>query len=188
MTNEVSPIETIKPFFLKKTKLYFITIKGAKKTHWKIDYARKKLRRISDSFVLVREPNVQKEGYHFHALISLTVPEIPKNWYQKGVHFNVQKVRNNGTCIPSQEELFWREETQREDLKADGLAEAEIDSVIHHHKEIMKMKAKIRKIKYDAKMSDDLSRILRYMFKTVSPSYMDMCFYIDGNSKMSIMC
>lgn len=78
--------------------LYFLTLKGPKDIHNKIDFTIKKCKKISKTFVIVREPNKTTPGYHFHALIKAT-EEPPKRWYSKGVHMNMKRVGKSSINI-----------------------------------------------------------------------------------------
>lgn len=84
------------PLFEGSTNLFFLTLKGPKKVHNKIDFTVKKCKKISKNFLVVREKNKNTEGYHFHALIKAD-DGPPKTWYTKGVHMHLKKVGKSDT-------------------------------------------------------------------------------------------
>lgn len=72
---------------------YFLTFKGNpdKKVQQKLDFVSKLCKKITNTYIIVRERNKKTEGYHFHALLKLT--SRPKDtWFIKGTHMNLQKV------------------------------------------------------------------------------------------------
>lgn len=75
--------------FLNNT--YFLTVKGPDAKHNKIGYVNDLCRKISKTYIIVRETNKTTPGNHFHALLRLDKPP-PKSWFKKGVHMNLQKV------------------------------------------------------------------------------------------------
>jgi len=76
----------------------FLTLRGHKPREQKLDFAIKMIKKVSATFVLVRERNHRKEGYHFHALLKMK--SLPKKaWFKKGLHVNLQVV--GGRKLPS---------------------------------------------------------------------------------------
>lgn len=76
----------------------FLTFRGLKPVHQRIEFLRKHCSKISDTFIVVREANKKTEGYHFHAIIKVVKPP-PKSWFKKGCHFNLQPVGRPGITV-----------------------------------------------------------------------------------------
>lgn len=87
--------------FHAKKDLRFLTLKGEK--FQKIGKVSDLVRKVSDTYYIVREANKKSAGFHFHALLSLT-KKPSKSWFKKGVHMNLLKVGkpqdNTGMTIP----------------------------------------------------------------------------------------
>jgi len=80
----------LKPDYLSGDVRFF-TFKGTEKKHQRIGFVNDKCRKISNTYVIVREANKKTEGCHFHALLKVHTP--PKqSWFIKGVHMNLKKV------------------------------------------------------------------------------------------------
>lgn len=85
----------VKSHFMKGD-IRFLTLRGHKAKEQKIGYVNDLLRKISRTYLIVRERNRQKDGYHFHAIVK--VVKVPKKtWYRKGVHMNLKRV---GYLVP----------------------------------------------------------------------------------------
>ncbi len=78
------------PLFVKKT-VRFLTLKGIKDSYQDMDKVCKHVKKISNTFLIVRERNKRTEGFHFHAIL-LLAKEPHKGWYKKGLHLNLQKL------------------------------------------------------------------------------------------------
>ena len=99
MTTEGSPINTqgetatsIKSEF-DNGKIYLLTFKSktTKLRHQQIGFLSDRLKKISKTYLVVRETNKQDDKYHFHAVYKST-KHPPKSWFIKGVHMDVRKV------------------------------------------------------------------------------------------------
>lgn len=88
------------PFFMSG-RVFLLTVKSDLKSYQKLDKIRKMLDKISKTYVIVREKNKIKNGFHFHALFkSKTSPK--RNWFRKGIHINICELGKgrNMTQIP----------------------------------------------------------------------------------------
>lgn len=56
-----------------------------------IDKVAKHVKKISDTFFLVREKNKKDVGYHYHAIL-VVKKEPPRSWFRKGVHIHLTKL------------------------------------------------------------------------------------------------
>lgn len=56
-----------------------------------INWADSRLRLVSDRYLIIRESNNQRAGYHYHA-IARFVREPKKIWYRKGIHTDIRKI------------------------------------------------------------------------------------------------
>lgn len=70
---------------------YFLTLKGPDAKHQKIGYVNDLLRKVSSTYLVVREKNKISDGYHFHAIAKME-KKPPATWYKKGVHMKLQKI------------------------------------------------------------------------------------------------
>lgn len=80
--------------FGTKKDLRFLTIKG--EGYQKIGKVNDLVRKVSDTYYIVREKNKKSEGYHYHCLIDMKI-EPNKAWFKKGVHMNLLKVGRANT-------------------------------------------------------------------------------------------
>lgn len=79
-------------------KLYFLTFRGVTKKQQKIGYVSDMCKKISNNYFIVRECNKKTEGYHFHALLSLT-KNPAQGWFKKGCHIHLQPLNSCKTAL-----------------------------------------------------------------------------------------
>lgn len=87
----VMDVKEIRASFSCIKKSYFLTFKGSRPQHQRIDFVRRMCAKLSKSYFIVRESNKQNDGYHFHALVRLD-KYPPKNWFKKGCHIKLQRL------------------------------------------------------------------------------------------------
>lgn len=94
--NETLPKDLVKilypviPIFCRQ-KAYFLTLKGSQPKYQKMDTIRKMLAKVSNNYIVVREPNKATTGYHFHAIFRSS-GKPKKNWFRKGVHMHLKEL------------------------------------------------------------------------------------------------
>lgn len=169
-------------FFVNKPRLHFITVKGSTERQHKIGYMHDLLRKVSDTYYIVREPNIIADGYHFHALVSINKDYIEKKWYRKGVHIHVEALCKGKANIPQsfEEELY---------RKYGGVDEDDPfgDNMTFLQKQILDIRhaacQKIRILENRDKKKTDVGRVLSYMSKThPTERYVDYMFVVDSLS------
>lgn len=137
--------------------LRFLTLKGEEPKYQTLATVQRLCAIIANSYIIVREANKTKDGYHFHALLKVT-KEPPKSWFKKGVHMNLKKVGRPQTMegfvppvpLPTNREVH----------------EAQRDEVItpEHLEELYFQKAYIKSKREQIKRKN-VERILIYMSK-----------------------
>lgn len=146
----------------------FLTLKGCDKKHQKIGYVNDKCRKISKTYVIIRERNKKTDGYHFHALLKV-IKQPPPSWFTKGVHINLQTVgRRHFRSIHdlTKKDIFeYSDVCPVEELKAQYL----LDKVDN-------------KINVVVKRDTDIDRVLSYMAKEMEfpAQYTDYILSIRG--------
>lgn len=161
--------------FEGSSKLYFLTLRGLKNAHQKIDFTIKKCKKIAKTFIIVREKNKRTEGYHFHALIKATV-EPGKSWYSKGVHMNMKRVGRRDTNVtyppPHIGELHDRKALDEGLITPTQYADAIVDKIFEDHARKDKRKTHV-------------DRLLHYMSKDLHMpiQYHDYYYSLRGASK-----
>lgn len=86
--------EKIEPHFSVKKMPTFITIKpplGCHARYERISYWSDHLRKVSATFIITRESNKTRPGYHFHAVATMK-KKPPKSWFKKNFHFHLTKI------------------------------------------------------------------------------------------------
>lgn len=161
-----STLGEVKPFFMKGD-IRFLTLRGHKSKEQRIGYVNDLLRKISSTYLIVREKNHSNDGFHFHAIVKVhTVPK--KAWYRKGVHMNLKRV---GYLIPKPNTFTARH-------MHDNLAGLEIDDA----KRVLVAMSESNLDDYVQRATDvyvvrdsDISRVLCYMEKEMEMP----CQYVD---------
>lgn len=152
---------------------FYITLRGARPREQKMDWCVKHMKKISSTFVVVREKNKKAEGYHFHVLAKLK--KVPhKGWYKKGVHIYVNRVYSYSQA----KYVFTGRE--RFELSCDDDEESFIESV--HLDDIMKNAEKkmIEQVRREA----HVKKILHYMSKDLDMPilYVDYQYILRGKT------
>lgn len=135
------------------------------------------LRKVSDTYFLVREVNKKHVGYHYHALMVMK-KEPAKGWYKKGIHINLKKIGKPQTLVgfvPSCPELTVREEEEM--LHFDPTT---YDGVVTHALD----KAHAAYIKRTGHVKH-LDRVIAYMHKEMPPEpvqYTHYAYVVNGKA------
>jgi len=152
----------------------FLTFKGVASKHQKIGFVSDLCRKVSGTFIVVRERNKKSEGYHFHAIMMMQ-NEPPKSWFKKGIHMNLQRIgkngNGNGNVIPDiMNAKECMDACQTESGKE--MVETQI------------MERAFAQSHRAVKHRDAVGRVLSYMEKEMEyPSqYTDYVFYLRGKS------
>lgn len=183
LTNAVSfyisffmSLEKHASFFSKKSKLYFITFKSHLVKWQKIGTISDHMRKVSDNFLVVRESNKQKEGYHFHVLASLK-KDFYANWYRKDVHIHVSGYKRTDISMfishsQDDDEIAKygmnpdevRNATQEELLDAEAMVKASkaYAKVINHNNLYKRV---LRTLTYMSKELDPIVMYENYLFR-----------------------
>lgn len=168
--------------FQTQPRLLFITVKGPGR-YQKIGKISDHIRRVSDTYLIIRETNKQKDGFHFHAVVS-TRKDIKPNWYRKGVHIHVQPIGDKKKRCPvipesSEEDAFQRYGTidvldGDDRIIDDFFINQRLKEQAHHR----------LNVKYT-----HLSRVMHYMFKEdqVFKQYENIIFKGPGGSLEAIL-
>lgn len=171
--------EGIAAFFTSYTSdVRFLTLKGS--AYQKIGKVSDLIRKISKTYVVVRELNKKSEGYHFHALIKVD-KEPTKRWFRKGVHMNLQKLGNpsGSKNLPTGMPMF---------------NQNEISEIAEYDKDIALGIVKIQTLKTDwdnvnkkARYSKDIKRITSYMSKEMElPAQYEDYLAVDKGKTVKI--
>lgn len=198
MTNEVSPImvtakeKTTKEMtlinvlnlFRRSPRLVFVTIKpnqkGLKPRMYSVGKWSDHLRKVSDTFLIVRELT---GGPHFHALVSLKPEKAIK--VVKHVHFNIQTV---GSCtIGAGESHTDKVVTMMETAGELCDTVEECDAMFASMMLADKAKSKRVTQYLQVKKSDNISRILNYMLKD-SPTKQFTDYIMINNATARAIC
>lgn len=165
--------------FASKDGIYFLTFRGNKPVHERIEFVRKHCNKVSKNYIAVREKNKKTEGYHFHVLLHLS--EMPnKAWFMKGCHFNLQKLGGK-TVIPGVKPLPYRDPhyESKQDLfqKCQDLEESYDEAILDQ----CMAKLVDRMLTLD-KRAIHVSRVLTYMSKELEfpRQYHDYIVLLDG--------
>lgn len=171
--------EKIEKLFFQQPRLLFITVKGP--GSWqKIGKVNDLIRRVSDTYFIVRELNKEIDGYHFHAIVSQR-KDIKPNWFRKGIHINVQNIGDKKGHKPNIPEC----EAEVNIRKYGSVDVPDGDDRIiadHINSAIQKKRADTRKnVKYS-----HLTRTLEYMYKELMvPIPFDNVIIKDPGGSMS---
>lgn len=139
----------------------FLTFRGPDAKHQKIDFVVKLCKTISSTYLVVREKNKRTEGYHFHAIVRVDKSPIPKSFFKKGCHVNLQLIGRKEAYVgmPQVHHSFTGKDIADMYECTDSKEEAQ-----ERHNAIIMEKA-IKKHKKERKISDSVDRVLRYMSK-----------------------
>jgi len=175
-------VKTLNP----KEEFYFLTIKGQPGSHagfQRVGYIGDQLRKISDTYFAVREENHAQDGWHYHCLLSLR-KEIPKGWYKKHTHYNLQKI---GAPDPTDSDEYDEGKPKHQravpDFTAQEIAEAAAfepeaaeDMIIANHD--AKAKRNNRKEHKKFVLNAHMERVVKYMQKEWTPEHKKYVDYI----------
>lgn len=156
-------MEEIIEGFFKLPRLRFLTLKGPPGSWQDINKVKDLLKKKSSLFFIVRESNKIADGYHFHAIYSLsTSVEI---CFKKGVHMYVKNI--TGDCPTDfgclsmrdlKEAWDYTSQLPDEDRK---LAEDSIeDSIID-----LKLENQVSAKRHGDRKRNSISRVVKYMMK-----------------------
>ena len=69
---------------------YLFTFKSINPKH-EINFVNRLCKKVSKTYIIVRERNKITEGYHYHAVMKMTC--LPKpSWFIKGIHMNLKRI------------------------------------------------------------------------------------------------
>lgn len=69
---------------------YLFTFKSINPKH-EINFVNRLCKKVSKTYIIVRERNKITEGYHYHAILKMSsLP--PRKWYTKGIHMNLKRI------------------------------------------------------------------------------------------------
>ncbi len=174
--------------FVSKPVCYFFTIRGVKPREQKLSYWSDRLRKISQTFLIVCENDSKGKGKHFHALASLKELSPPKAWFKKGVYINAKRIGNIGLpkydCFESLDELHHVRDQAIAEHAPKTVEETVIAGLIvdHEAKTDIKQKVSFRKNRYGV----HIDRVLNYMFKGQGDwrLYQDYSFVLSGKATL----
>ncbi len=164
-----------------KPRLHFLTLKGKTERQQKIGYVNDMLRKISSHYYIVRESNIQSQGYHFHAIFSLD-RDIKPTWYRKGVHIQVVPlgdVKKRDPDFPtSLDEVLHIAEEERErvkDMTSDDLIVDDVSRKVviarqSHRAKMKKVGHVTRVIVYMNKEGDKTLQYTDYIYHKPNPN------------------
>lgn len=153
--------------FYSKPVLLFITIKApiGKASHQRISYWSDRLRKVSDTFLIVSEKNKIGEGLHFHALVAPTIQPFSHTFFLKGVHFNIKRVAESKRGIRLEEEPI----EDMEELPIEPVAQPDlVDELIEQ--QIHLGEAAVKRANKRSKYIIQVDNTIRYMMKD-DPQY-----------------
>lgn len=166
-------------FSSKSTDYRFLTFRGPDAKHQKIGFVSDLCKKISKTYLIVRERNKRVEGCHFHALIRVD-SEPNKSWFKKGCHMHLQKIgkpqNKEGmkmpTPWPSGQEIWEMygqlplEEAQAEHLKVIVEKQMYIESK-------------------QTKCDKNITNVLKYMSKELEMpcQYTDYIYVVSGKNQ-----
>lgn len=165
-------LNTLVPVFTSGRSRHFFTVKGEGK-YQKIDTIDRLCRKISRTYVVVREANKKSVGYHFHALLK-DCKKPPKNFFKKGVHMNLQKVGGDVVIrLVGGVRVVAKPDTAH-------LLEMTVDKAIEH----VALQKVLDKGTRDRKVVLHVSRVLHYMSKDLElpAQYTDYIYKHSGKS------
>lgn len=164
--------------FITKKDLRFLTVKGGK--FQTVQTVARLVKKISDTYLIVRERNKKSEGYHFHALLDCKV-EPRKSWFKKGVHMNLQKVGDKGII---KSHLYAMPLPPLNSKDIDGMAQEDpvgaakyvVDTAINNG---------LVKLKKRKKKNAHLGRVLQYMKKEqeLPIQYIDYMYVVSRKNR-----
>lgn len=167
MTTDGSLIlEDVVRQFSKLPRLLFVTMKSMDDNprRQKLGFCNDMIRKLADSYFIVREQNKQKEGFHFHAIVSVK-RDIKPNWYRKGLYVHLQVI--GGPCPqydpPTQEEDEHKVDEYLHEVGADTpeLVELHLAARDHRIAEARRSKG----VEMRDKKARHVSRVVGYMTK-----------------------
>jgi len=166
--------------FSKCPRLLFITVKG-NGSYQKIGKINDLIRKVSGTYFIVREQNKQKDGFHYHAIVSQR-KDLEPNWFRKGVHINVQNIGDKKIHHP----IIPESEEERLMLKYGSTDLDDDDKLIADHQILQQTKLNTRhrnNVKYT-----HVARVLTYMYKElpVEPKEFEDFIYKRGGSPEAI--
>lgn len=163
--------------------LRFLTIRDPRgKKFQRVQQVSKHLQKISKTYLIVREKNKQNDYYHFHALVKVDTPPT-KNWFRKGVSFQLKKVGKPDkplAVIPENTVI-----TQRElhEMRSEGM-EAEATEIRERQVLDRVMDTGLKSIS----RKKHVDRLLTYMGKEMKDpiQYIDYMYLLQGKNQLII--
>lgn len=159
---------------------HFLTFRGLKPVHQKIDFVTKLCTKIASTYLIVREKNKKSAGYHFHAIVNVTT-KPKKSWFKKGCHFHFQPIGRSGLIkgcvIPPNYTLTSKDVEDyvyHEPEKAPATLEDDLVNVL------------IKKTVKNGRKRDSVLRVLNYMCKDFEMpiQYHDYVCVIAGKNRV----
>lgn len=172
----------------ENSKSIFLTYKGDGK-HQLMDTVVRHCRKISSTFLLVRENNKISDGFHYHGLLKLKEQKLPaKRWFRKGVHMHISEI-----CPPKNKNPpIYDTKLDIEEYKNQILltSKTELEKILNLSK--LKNKIKLAKLKQNniiiskkTKKLNEITKILTYMTKElqIPMQYTNYYLQIRGRSR-----
>lgn len=146
----------------EKGKAFFLTYKGDGK-HQLMDTVVKRLKKVSNTFLVIREKNKIAMGYHYHALFKLKsdMKNISKRWFRKGVHMHLVDLQESKSTLASFDYGDWKKDKLKNDTSMNENEIAKLKLQI----EMSKLYKKKYKLEKRSKKQSTIEKILKYMSK-----------------------
>jgi len=172
-------IDSIGELF-ETSPVFFLTFKSEKTKHQSINFIDKLCKKLSSTYLIIREKNKVNEGYHFHALFK-SVKTPPKRWFIKGVHMHLRQVGRSAVkskIVYPPPNVISRREIQ--DAYLEGLINLEV-----RNDEIMNRHIFPRQLK-KLKLRENVDRLLLYMSKEAElpVQYHDYILCVGGKQRV----
>jgi len=159
--------------------VFFLTFKSEKTKHQSINFIDKLCKKISSTYLIVREKNKVTEGYHFHALFKSVKPPS-KRWFIKGVHMHLRQVGRSATkskIVPAIPSSITKRDIEEAYHTGQITVEERNDQIMNRHIFPSQMKK--------LKLREHVDRILLYVSKEAElpAQYQDYILCVGGKQR-----